>query len=338
MINARLFRSPSTNLLPNRSVFIGCALRSLTLLLATICSAGCATVSERPVLVEPTVPKAESEKAQVAQQLPTFKRYKRKIAITRFTNESNYGRALMTDQDYDQVGKQASDMLAAKLVKSGKFMVFERDQKFLNEQQLSGDGSLIGVDVAVVGSVTEFGRSITGKSAWLSGTKVQAARAKVDARVVDLKTGQAFFSASGTGEATTESGEVAGFGSRADYDATLNDRAISAAISDLVDKLVSTLEERPWKTDVLEVQGNNVFISGGGRQGLKTGDVLQVLERGQMVKSAQTGFVINLPPKKVAQVRVVSFFGENENDEGSICELVSGSVSLGKNIYVEEVR
>lgn len=302
-------------------------------------TAGCATISERAVQVEPPARKEELQKAQAAAQQPTFKRYKRKVAIARFTNESNYGRALMLDHDYDQIGKQASDMLIAKLVKSNKFVIFERGDlnKLLNEQAISGDAGLVGVDAVVIGSVTEFGRAITGKSGFLSGTKVQTARAKVDARIVDVKTGQAFFSASGAGEATTESGEIAGYGSRSEYDATLNDRAISAAISDMIDKLVSTLDERPWKTDVLEVQGANVFISGGERQGLKVGDTLQVMELGQQIKSGQTGFVISLPPKKAATIRVVSFFGENENNEGSVCELVSGSIASRQNIYVEEV-
>lgn len=303
---------------------------------------GCATVSDKPVPVEPPASKAELQQAQAAVQQPTEKRYKRKISISRFTNESNYGRALMADQDYDRIGKQASDMLASKLVKSNKFLVFERTDlnKVKNEQAITGDAGLVGVDALIIGSVTEFGRSIAGKSGFLSKTKVQTARAKVDVRIVDVKTGQAFFSATGAGEASVESGEIAGFGSRADYDATLNDRAISAAISDMIDKLVSTLDERPWKTDILEIQDGQVLISGGMRQGLKVGDVLQVMEKGQTVKSKQSGFDINLPPKKIATVKVAAFFGENENNEGSVCEVVSGMVNAGAlgKTYVEEVK
>jgi len=304
--------------------------------------AGCATVSERPIIVEPPTSNAQLQQAQTTIQLPAAKRYKRKIAIARFTNESNYGRALMTDQDYDRIGKQASDMLATKLIKSNNFVVFERTDlnKVLNEQSISRDAGLVGVDALIIGSVTEFGRSITGKSGFLSSTKVQTARSKVDVRIVDVRTGQAFFSATGAGEANTESGEIAGYGSRAEYDATLNDRAISAAISDMIDKLVSSLEERPWKTDVLDVQGGQVFIRGGQRQGLKVGDTLQVLVKGQVMKSRQSGFDINLPPKKVATIKVSAFFGDTENNEGSVCEVVSGAIDPAslKAIYVEEVR
>ncbi|MDD2897344.1 MAG: CsgG/HfaB family protein [Desulfuromonadaceae bacterium] len=305
-------------------------------------TAGCATVSPPPEQVESPINKAQQIKAQVAAQHPTTKQYKRKVAIARFTNESNYGRSLMTDQDYDRIGKQASDMLSAKLIKSNRFVVFERIDmsKVLKEQTISGDAKLVGVDALIVGSVTEFGRSVAGKSGFLSSTKVQTARAKVEARLIDVKTGQAFFSAAGVGEANTETGEIAGYGSRAEYDATLNDRAISAAISDMLDKVVSTLDERKWKTDVLEIQNGNVFISGGQKQGLKIGDVLQVMEQGAVVKSKQSGFDISLPPKKIAEVRIVSFFGENENNEGSICEVTSGLISQSNTgkIFVEEVK
>jgi len=314
----------------------------LMMVAGTVLFTGCATVSERPVIVEPIAPKAQLQQAQTMSQLPSAKRYKRKIAIARFTNESNYGRALMTDQDYDRIGKQASDMLASKLIKSNNFVVFERTDlnKIQKEQDITGDTGLVGVDALVIGSVTEFGRAITGKSGFLSSTKVQTARAKVDVRIVDVKTGQAFFSATGAGEANTESGEIAGYGSRAEYDETLNDRAISAAISDMIDKLVSSLEERPWKTDVLEVQGDQVFISGGQRQGLKVGDNLQVMVSGQKIKSRQSGLDIYLPAKKVATVKVTAFFGDNENNEGSVCVVVSGILdpTLLKAIFVEEVR
>lgn len=315
--------------------------KNFIILIALILPTGCATVSTPPEQVEAPASKAQQINAQAVAQLPIAKQYKRKVAIARFNNESNYGRSLMTDQDYDQIGKQASDMLAAKIIKSNKFVVFERTDisKVLREQEISGDAKLIGVDALIIGSVTEFGRSVGGKSGFLSSTKVQTARAKVEARLVDIKTGQAFYSASGVGEASTETGEIAGYGSRAEYDATLNDRAISAAISDMLDKLVSTLEDRKWKTDVLEMLDGNIYISGGQKQGLKIGDILQVKELGSVVKSKQSGFDINLPAKKIAKIRIASFFGDNENNEGSICEIIAGSITTTKvdKIFVEEV-
>jgi curli biogenesis system outer membrane secretion channel CsgG len=301
--------------------------------------AACATVSERPAPVEAPVSRGKQIAAQSAAQAPQGHRYKTKIAIARFTNESNYGRSLLTDQDLDRIGKQASDMLMSRLVLSGKFLVLERPDaaKLEREQQLSG-GSLVGADTVIAGSVTEFGRSVGGKSGFLSSTKVQTARAKVDIRLVDVKSGLAYFSANGSGEANTESGEIAGFGSRAEYDATLNDRAIAAAISDVVDRLVDKLYDRPWRSDILEVRGTQVLIAGGERQGLRPGDTLAVLQSTGTAKSKQTGFEIALPPREVATIRVVSLFGDSETNEGSVCELTSGTVDSRAltTLYVAE--
>jgi curli biogenesis system outer membrane secretion channel CsgG len=304
--------------------------------------AACATVSERPAPVEAPVSRGKQVAAQSAAQAPAGHRYKTKIAIARFSNESNYGRSLLTDQDLDRIGKQASDMLMSRLVLSGKFLVLERPDaaKLEREQQISGGGSLVGADTVIAGSVTEFGRSVGGKSGFLSSTKVQTARAKVDIRLVDVKSGLAYFSANGTGEASTESGEIAGFGSRAEYDATLNDRAISAAISDVVDRLVDKLYDRPWRSDILEVRGTQVLIAGGERQGLRPGDTLAVLQSTGTAKSKQTGFEIALPPREVATVRVLSLFGDSETNEGSVCELTSGTVDprVLASLFVAEPR
>ena len=235
--------------------------------------AGCVTVAPPPKAAESPVPQAQQVVAQESRQVPTQKRYKTKVSIARFTNETNYGRSLLYDADLDVIGKQASDMLASRLIKSGKFVVLERPDltKLTREQEIAGQSSLVGSDTVIIGSVTEFGRSVSGQTGFLSSTKTQVAKAKVDIRLVDVKTSLAYFSATGAGEASTATGEVAGFGSQAEYDATLNDRAIAAAISDVIDALVSKLADRPWKTFILDVQGPQIFIGGGKRQGLQAG-------------------------------------------------------------------
>jgi curli biogenesis system outer membrane secretion channel CsgG len=302
--------------------------------------AACATPQQRPVSVESPVPQAAQVAAQAAAQVPQAPRYKRKVAVGRFTNETTYGRSLLADADLDRIGKQASDMLASRLVMSGQFIVLERPDltKIQREQAIAGAAGLVGADTLIMGSVTEFGRSVGGKVGFLSSTKTQLAKAKVDVRLVDVKTGHAYFSATGAGEATTEVGEVAGFGGRSDYDATLNDRAIAAAISDVIDRLVSKLADRPWRTDILEVKGPQVFVTGGRTQGLKPGDYLVVMEAGQAVKSAQSGFEVTLPPRPVASLQVMSTFGETETNEGSVCQLTSGAVDRNalQKLFVTE--
>ena len=87
------------------------------------------------------------------------------------------------------------------------------------------------------------------------------------------------------------------------------------------------------------MEAGQVFISGGGRQGLKTGDTLRVMAPGQKVRSKQTGMEISLPASQVATIKVVSFFGDSENDEGSVCEIITGTVDpSAADLFVEEVK
>ena len=303
---------------------------------------GCATTTPPQQQLAAPAPTAALVAAQQQANTVEVKTLKRKVAIGRFTNETRYGKSFQVDASNDPLGKQASDMLATRLVASQQFLVFERPDldKVAAEQSLTHVSGLIGVDTLIIGSVTEFGRSTTGKSGFLSGTKIQNAHAKVEIRLVDVRTGYVFFTASGTGDATTESGEIAGFGSRADYDEALNDRAIGAAISDVQNSLISKLQDRAWRTDILKVEGRQLYLSGGKRQGLKVGDTLAVMQQGERVKSAQTGFDITLPPKTVGQIRVVSFFGDNETNEGSVAEMLSGEVSEARlaGLYVSESK
>jgi curli biogenesis system outer membrane secretion channel CsgG len=312
----------------------------ITVAFAFLLAGGCATTSPRQEVVSAPVPAAQQAQAQRQAAVAVVKTLKRKVAIGRFTNETRYGKTFLVDANNDPLGKQASDMLSTRLVASQKFLVFERPDldKVKTEQSITHESGLIGVDALVIGSVTEFGRSTTGKSGFLSGTKVQTAHAKVEIRLVDVRTGYVFFTASGTGDASTESGEVAGFGSKADYDATLNDRAIGAAVSDVQNSLISKLEERPWRTDILKVDGRQLYVSGGQRQGLQVGDTLFVLKQGERVKSGQSGFDISLPAKTVGQIRIVSRFGDNETNEGAVADILSGDISDAQKsgLYISE--
>ncbi len=304
----------------------------------------CAVAGPPTVKQEGSSSRDAQIKAQqaLALALPEVKRFKRKIAIGRFSNETRYGRSLLRDQQGDPLGKQALDILSSQLVATGRFLVFERPdlERIESEQGRLGGGDLVGVDVLVLGSITAFGRSTTGKTGFLSSTKLQLARAKVDIRLADVRTGLVFFSTNGTGEATLESGAVAGFGSRAEYDATLNDKALTAAISETVNQLVTKLEARPWRTDILKVDGNRVFISGGERQGLRVGDELVIVLEGEHVKSGQSGMEITLPGQEIGRIRIISLFGDNETNQGSVAEIIQGSIPRKQDarIFVREPK
>lgn len=186
----------------------------------------------------------------VAAPLPTSERMN--IAISRFTNESVYGSGLFTDQSGDRIGKQASDLLSRHLMATQRFNVMERQDigKLKEEANLMGateqefKQNIKGVDALIMGSVAELGRDTTG-GIWLLGKeKTQRARARVVIRLVDPKTGEAFYSQEGSGEASLSASSTLGFGGTAGFDSTLEGKAIDAAIVNMIKNIVATLDAR----------------------------------------------------------------------------------------------
>lgn len=65
------------------------------------------------------------------------KRFKRKIAVGRFTNETQYGRAFFHDEDLDPLGKQTSDILVSKLIETDGFIALERQDLYQKKNELN---------------------------------------------------------------------------------------------------------------------------------------------------------------------------------------------------------
>ena len=122
---------------------------------------------------------------------------KRKVAIGRFSNETQYAKGIFYDKENDPMGKQALDILSSKLASSGKFILLERSDlsTLLDECQKGGaKASTIGADYMIIGSITEFGRKNTGKNGVFSSQKTQTVEAAVAIRLVDVSTGLIIYS------------------------------------------------------------------------------------------------------------------------------------------------
>ena len=254
---------------------------------------------------------------------------KRKIAIARFTNETQSGNTFLVSASGDRLGKQASDILSARLADTEKFMLFERldAEKTTAEQMLAGlSEEGVSVDYIVLGSVSEFGRSTESENGLLSRTKIQKAYAKVNVRLVEVDTGRIIFAAEGAGEASSSASKTLGVGNSAGYDQSLTDMAISAAISEVTSNLVENMTAKPWRSYVLAQQDESFIIAGGPSQGLTEGTELLVYKQGRTIKNPQTGANITLPGKLAAKVVLVTSFGEDEFSEISFADVTEGSI------------
>ena len=269
---------------------------------------------------------------------------KRKVAIARFSNETSYAKGLFYDKNNDPMGKQAVDILSTKLASSGKFILLERQdfQLIKDELKITNNEQYqkIGADYLIIGSITEFGRKNIGNSKLFSRSKTQIVEAGISVRLIDVTTGQIIYSEEAKGEAKTSNKTTLGLGKRTDYDATLSDKAISAAISQLVENIINNCLNRPWKSYFLSYDDDGIIISGGASQGLRLGDKFNVFSKGRKIKNPQTGMLIELPGKKVGQITIDYLGGESPQSEFSLVSFVNGNIDKNNllNYYIKETK
>ena len=269
---------------------------------------------------------------------------KRKVAIGRFTNETQYAKGVFYDKENDPMGKQALDILSTKLGASNKFLLLERNDQsaLLEECQKGGNAaSTIGADYMIIGSITEFGRKDTGKTGVFTAQKTQTVEAAVSIRLVDVATGLIIYSDEAKGSAELTSKTTLGIGGKAGFDATLSDKAISEAIGQLVENIINKCTNNPWKTYFLSYDADGVLIAGGKTQGIKEGMTFSVMTKGKKVKNPQTGIMITLPGKSVGTAKVISTGGDTPETEYSMVEVDTKETINSENMsnyIIEEVK
>jgi len=268
---------------------------------------------------------------------------KRKVAIARFSNETTYAKGAFYSKANDPTSKQASDILATKLASTQKFILLERDDLDLINAELEYTGERvkkIGADFLILGSITEFGRKNVGDQNVFSRSKTQTVEAGVSIRLVDVFTGQIIYSEEAKGQAETSNKTVFGLGERTDYDATLSDKAISAAISKLIDNIINNCMDKPWRTFFLSDDNGKYIISGGESQGININDTFHVFEKGEKIKNPQTGMFIELPGEKVGTIKIQFMGGETDLNEFSIVKFIDGGLESNEltDYIIKEIK
>ena len=266
--------------------------------------------------------------------VPSFaqseKTIKRKVAIGRFSNETTYGKGVFYDKENDPMGKQALDILSAKLASSGKFILLEREDLDVLVSEGGAGMDKIGADYVILGSLTSFGRKSEGHEKVFSSTKTQVVEAGVSLRLVDVASRRIIYADEAKGSAETTSKTTLGLGGTSGFDATLSDKAISAAMSQLVENIINKCMDKPWRAYILTVDDGVYVVSGGTSQGIASGDVFNVYRKGKMVTNPQTGIKIEMPGTKVGTVTVTQCLGDTVDNEISMCRYNGEAVDSAK--------
>ncbi len=245
------------------------------------------------------------------------------------------------------VGDGMADMLATTLVKSGRYRVMERDKinSLLQEQNLGAAGvvtqesaakagKMLGVELAVIGAVTEFGYKQRSTGGLLKRTGIGAAIGQytavigVDVRIVNTTSGEILKAENVRKQKTATSVGLAtnstSFGSEAQFDQSLVGKVTREAIEDIVKVLDAQGGGGAWEAKVVMASEGKVIINSGAEAGVKAGDHFTIYRMGEEMKDPDTGESLGAEETKVGEIEVVdnNFGGKGK---ASSCKVVSGS-------------
>ncbi len=274
---------------------------------------------------------------------------KKRVAVLNFEDRSGYGH---------QIGSGLADMLVTQLVKSGKFLVVERQEleAVLQEQSIGMSGmvtsqsaarvgKLLGVELIVTGSVTEFGEKETKIGGVLGRLKIggsisrRKARAVVDVRLVNSQTGEIVLAESAAGEASSTSldhvrFEDIDFGNPTTWDRTILGKAARKAIERCVQLIEQAMAGIPWQGKIIKVNPDGtLYFKPGSRGGVQPGMEFVVYSPGEEIIDPDTGLSLGSDEIKIGRIKVVQDIGD-----GRACKavVVSGSgFQVGDLVRVE---
>lgn len=266
----------------------------------------------------------------------SFSQLKKRVAVFTFDDK--------TDKSWHwwdgrQPGDGMSDMLTTALVKSGKYMVIERQQisQVLDEQKLGQAGlvteqsaaqvgKLLGVELAVVGAVTEFGHTKKDVGGSIKGfglgVKKQKATVAVDVRLVNTTTGIVLAAENVRKEESSGGLSVStpkvDFKNQTDFDNSIVGKATRAAIEEIAELIDQKMGSVPWEGKIIKVSGTTVFMKPGSDAGIKIGDSFMVYSKGESLVDPDTGLELGSVEEKIGTIEVVKIVANGKAAQATI--------------------
>ena len=269
------------------------------------------------------------------------KRIKKRVAVFIFDDKTDKSWRWWNNKG---VGEGVAEMLTTELVKTGNYRVIERRQldQILKEQDLGASGivtpqsaakigKVLGVELAVMGAVTEFGykKSDTGgriKGIGL-GLQSQSATVGLDCRMVNTTTAEIIAADNVRKEKSSKGIRVStrklSFKNRKSFDESLVGKAAREAVKHVIRLIDKNAPNIPWQAKVVTAKGGKVFINAGSVSGIQTGDVFVIYQKGEELVDPDTGLSLGSMDTKIGAIKVTNpNLGEGK---ASQCSIVSGS-------------
>jgi len=250
-----------------------------------------------------------------------LKNLKKRVAVVQFKDMAGYGH---------NIGNGMADMLVTALVESKKFMVIERKQLaqimaeqgmgmsgLVTPQSAAKVGKLLGAELIVTGSVSEFGTQknrVGGGLSALSGLNLglssQKARAVVDMRLVNTTTGEIIAAKKAEGEESSNSLDNVGisginFHNSSSWNNTIMGKAARKAVEKCVEIISEGMASIPWQGKIIKAGADGViYLKPGSKAGVEAGMTFWVYHKGEDLIDPDTGISLGSEDSKIGQIQI----------------------------------
>jgi len=257
-------------------------------------------------------------------QVPGFTQLKKRVAVFTFEDKT---RGDLGWWGGKRPGDGMADMLTTALVQSGKYVVIERSEisQILDEIKMGQTGAvtaqsavqagkLLGVEVAIMGAITEFGHSQSGQAGEIGGFKLgvgdQKAVVAVDIRMVNTTTGEILIAETVRKEKKSSGIQIqtpeAKYENEKSFDNSLVGKATRLAIKKIVKLINAQSESLPWEGKIILIKGSDIYIQPGSDAGVKNGDIFQIYSKGEELIDPDTGLSLGSVDQKIGSIEIIS--------------------------------
>ena len=262
-----------------------------------------------------------------------------RIAVMNFENNSTWS--------YwgDNLGRAAADELVTQLFRIGSFSIIERAQldALLAEQDLGASGAvtastaatigqLLGVQLILTGSITQFSIERTSGGFRSFGASVSRAESVLDVRLVNTTTGEIMLAESGEGTKTFGGGFFASAGVEREFDAGVAQEALRPAIEQVTEKIASqadrfaSLKPVAPPAQIVGARDGAIYINQGENYVVQVGQRFEVVRVVDEIRDAN-GNVLDRITDTVGVLEVTRVLSQS-----AVCSIVEGEASEGDTI------
>lgn len=249
-----------------------------------------------------------------------FAQGKLRVAVVRFENKSTW------HWWGDRLGEAAADVFVTDLMNTGKFTLIEREKvdAILAEQALGASGAvttqtaakvgkLLGVDLILTGSVSQFSVDTTKAGFRGIGGSITKGKVVLQARLVNTTTGEIVVAA----EEKNDKKLIGAYGKGANFQQQFNQGLAHEVMHPAVEKMVAKIVTKTEGITpaaptgrIVKVEGGKVWINLGANAGVNVGDEFIVLRKGEELIDPDTGLSLGAEEETIGKIIITEVQGK----------------------------